>query len=66
MQFEMALKNIIANINKGEKLVSKNYNIWQTKIHYILEEQEVLKGIMTDPGEENGARNRRDQEAYRA
>ena len=41
----MASKNIIGDLNKDEKLDDKNYNIKQTKIHYILEEQEVLEAI---------------------
>nr|CAD1823418.1 unnamed protein product [Ananas comosus var. bracteatus] len=65
----MTSKNIIANLTKGEKLDGDNYNIWQTKIQYVLQEQEALEAIhhtMTDPGEGNTAQYRRDQEAYRA
>ena len=38
-----ASKNIIAELNKGEKLNGDNYEIWSLKIQYVLEEQEVLK-----------------------
>nr|CAD1844018.1 unnamed protein product [Ananas comosus var. bracteatus] len=65
----MASKNIIADLNKGKKLDGDNYNIWQTKIQYVLEEQQALETIyhtMTDPGEGNTAQHRRDQKAYRA
>ena len=41
----MASKNIIADLNKGEKLNGDNYNIWHLKIQYVLEEQEVLETI---------------------
>nr|XP_010906668.1 uncharacterized protein LOC105033512 [Elaeis guineensis] len=63
----MASKNNIADLNKGEKLDSKNYNIWRTKLYYVLEKQDVLEAInhaMTDPDEKNSAQNRKDQEAY--
>ncbi|OMP00245.1 Zinc finger, CCHC-type [Corchorus olitorius] len=36
----MAAKNIIADLNKSEKLNGDNYNIWHRKVQYILEEQE--------------------------
>ena len=41
----MASKNIIADLNKGEKLNGDNYNIWHLKIQFVLEEQEVLETI---------------------
>ena len=65
----MASKNIITDLNKGEKLDGDNYNIWQTKIQYVLEEQEALEvihHIMTHLGDRNLIQNRRNQEAYRA
>ncbi|OMO96514.1 Zinc finger, CCHC-type [Corchorus olitorius] len=38
----MAAKNIIADLNKGEKLNGDNYNIWHRKFQFILEEQEWM------------------------
>ena len=38
-----ATKNIIVELNKGEKLNGDNYEIWHRKVRYILEEQETLK-----------------------
>ena len=31
-------KNIVAELNKGEKLNGDNYEIWSLKIQYVLEE----------------------------
>ena len=45
-------KNIVAELNKGEKLNDNNYEIWSMKIQYVLEEQEaleVLKMSMLEP-----------------
>ena len=41
----MASKGIVADLNKGEKLAGENYNIWQHKIQYVLNEQEVLETL---------------------
>jgi len=38
----MASKNSIADLNKGEKLDGKNYDIWYHKVQYLLDKQEVL------------------------
>ncbi|MDD0298939.1 DUF4219 domain-containing protein [Shigella flexneri] len=69
----MASKNIIAELNKGEKLNGDNYNIWHLKIQYVLEEQEALEAInnvMEEPkvGEENvnNVQHRRDMAAFNA
>ena len=48
----MASKNIIADLNKGEKLGGDNYDIWHRKIRYVLNKQVVLDTIthsMTAP-----------------
>jgi Domain of unknown function (DUF4219) len=37
-----ASRNIVAELNKDEKLNGENYEIWAIKIQYVLEEQEVL------------------------
>ena len=42
-----ASKNIVAELNKGEKFNSDNYEIWSMKIQYVLEEQEVLEALTT-------------------
>ena len=41
----MALKGIVADLNKGEKLDGDNYDIWHRKIQYVLNEQEVLETL---------------------
>ena len=40
-----ATKGITANLNQGDKLNEKNYNVWYRKIQYILEEQYMLETI---------------------
>ena len=42
---ETATKNIVAELNKGEKLNGDNYEIWSMKIQYVLEEQEALEAL---------------------
>lgn len=51
---EMASKNVIADLNKGEKLDDKNYYLWSKKIQYLLNELDVLKTLTTtmEPPEE--------------
>jgi hypothetical protein len=47
-----ASRNIVAELNKDEKLNDKNYEIWVMKIQYVVEEQEVLTvldHILTEP-----------------
>ncbi|XP_047269149.1 uncharacterized protein LOC124898926 [Capsicum annuum] len=65
----MESKSIIADLNKGEKLNGDNYDIWNRKIRYVLEEQNALKGInhvICIPEEGNTAQHRRDLESYKA
>ena len=48
----IAPKNIVAKLNKSEKMNGDNYYIWSMKIQYVLEEQEaleVLNIVMTKP-----------------
>ena len=48
----IAPKNIVAKLNKSEKMNGDNYYIWSMKIQYVLEEQEaleVLNMVMTKP-----------------
>ena len=64
-----ATKNIIAELNKGEKLNGDNYEIWSMKIQYVLEEQEVLETLkmsMDEPEQGTTAQHRQDREAYEA
>lgn len=69
----MATKNIIAELNKGEKLNGDNYKIWHLKMQYVLEEQECLEAVnnvMYEPDAEeenvNLAQFRRDMSVYTA
>ena len=60
-------KNIVVELNKGEKLNGDNYEIWSMKIQYELEEQEALEVLqmsMTEHEQGNMAQHRRDHEAY--
>jgi len=62
-----ASKSIIADLNHGDKLSEKNYNVWHRKIKYLLEEQEMLETItqpMAKPEQENTAQHKLDMEAY--
>ena len=64
-----ATKSIIADLNQGEKLNEKNYDVWHRKIQYVLEEQDMLKTItqpMAELEQGNITQHRRDMEAYQA
>ena len=64
-----ASKNIVAELNKDLKLDDDNYEVWNMKIQYVLEEQEVLEtitAIMDEPEEGTTAQHRRNNEAYAA
>jgi hypothetical protein len=41
----MASKTVVADLNRGEKLDSKNYDIWHHKIQYLLDELEVFETL---------------------
>lgn len=61
-----ASKNIIAKLNKGEKLNGDNYEIWSMKIQFVVEKQEVLEAIdlvLKILEEGNTSQYRRDHEA---
>ena len=63
----MASKNIIAELNKGDKLNENNYDIWHKKVQYLLNEQELLDhltNIMATPEARNMAQYRCYQDAY--
>ena len=64
-----AAKNIVAELNKSEKLNGDNYEIWSMKIQYVLEEQEVLEtlnNVMVEPEQGNTTQHKRDLEDYKA
>ena len=49
-------KNIVVELNNGEKLNEDKYRIWSLKIQYILEEQEaleILNMFMVEPEQGN-------------
>uniref|UniRef100_A0A2N9EHY7 Retrotransposon Copia-like N-terminal domain-containing protein n=1 Tax=Fagus sylvatica TaxID=28930 RepID=A0A2N9EHY7_FAGSY len=65
----MASKTVVVDLNRGEKLDGKNYNIWHRKIQYLLDKLEVLETLtnsMEEPEQGNSAQNRRDLEAYQS
>ena len=62
-------KNIVVELNKGEKLNGDNYEIWSMKIQYVFEEQKVLEtlnNVMPEPDQGNTTQHRRDLKAYNA
>ena len=67
---EMAVSiSIVANLNQGDKLNDKNYDIWHCKIQYLLEEQDMLETIskpMIEPEQGTITQHRQDMETYQA
>ena len=64
-----ATKNIVAEVNKGEKLNGENYEIWNVKIQSVLEEQEALEALnqlTEEPEDGNTAQHKRDKDAFAA
>ena len=62
-----ASKSIIADLNHEDKLSEKNYDVWHSKIKYLLEEQEMLETItqpMVEPEQGNTTQHKLDMEAY--
>uniref|UniRef100_A0A1J3IMV5 Retrovirus-related Pol polyprotein from transposon TNT 1-94 n=1 Tax=Noccaea caerulescens TaxID=107243 RepID=A0A1J3IMV5_NOCCA len=62
-----ACKNIIAELNRGDKLDGDNYDIWYRKVQYVLEEQEVketLLHFMEQPEQGDTPQHVRDLETY--
>ena len=56
-----ATKSIIADLNQGEKLNEKNYDVWHRKIQYVLKEQDMLKTFthpMAESEQVNNAQHR--------
>ena len=65
----MASKTVATDLNRGEKLDGKNYDIWHCKIQCLLDELEVLETLtnsMEEPEQGNSAQNCRDLEAYQS
>ncbi|GAV71141.1 UBN2_3 domain-containing protein [Cephalotus follicularis] len=65
----VATKNIIAYLNKGEKLTGINYDIWHKKITFLPNEQELYEHLttaVTRPPEGNTAQHCRDLEIFDA
>ena len=63
----MASKNIIAELNKDDKLDGDNYDIWHCKVQCILKEQDVLETLnhmMVEPKYGNTQQRKRDHEAF--
>ncbi|KAL7225170.1 hypothetical protein ACSBR1_020535 [Camellia fascicularis] len=63
----MFSKNIIDEVNKGDKLDGNNYDIWHMKVHYLLNVQELfdhLTNIVAIPEAGNTIQHRRDQDTY--
>ena len=47
-----ATRSIVADLNQGDKLNDKNYEVWHHKIQYLLEEQdmlEIISQLMVEP-----------------
>ena len=64
-----ATRSIVADLNQGDKLNDKNYDVWHRKIQYLLEEQDMLETIMqpmVEPEYGTTAQHRRDMESYQA
>ena len=54
-------KSIIVDLNQGDKLNDKNYDVWHRKIQYLLEEQDVVETItqlMVEPEHGNTTQHR--------
>ncbi|GAV65564.1 UBN2_3 domain-containing protein [Cephalotus follicularis] len=63
----MDTKNIIADLNKGEKLTDTNYDIWHKKLTFLLNEQELYEHLTTTmirPPEGNTTQHRPDLEEF--
>ena len=61
--------NIVAELNKGEKLNGDNYDIWYRKIQCIFKGQENLKTLnntLVEPEQGNTIQHRRDLDVYQA
>ena len=65
----VVIRSIVIDLNQGDKLNDKNYDVWHREIQYLLEEQDMLETIMqsmVEPEHGTTAQHRRDMEAYQA
>ena len=65
----IATKNIVAELNKGEKLNGDNFDVWHRRVQYILEEQEYLETLhhtMSEPEYGDTPHHQKNLEAYQA
>ena len=54
-------KSIIVDLNQGDKLNDKNYDVWHRKIQYLLKEQDMVETItqlMVEPEHGNTTQHR--------
>ena len=64
-----ATKNIVAGLNKAEKLNGDNYDIWHRKVQYTFIEQKTFETIINTIVEHvagTTTQHRNDLEAYQA
>ena len=64
-----ATRSIVADLNQGDKLNDKNYDVWHYKIQLLLEEQDMLEITMqpmVEPEHGTTAQHRQDMKAYQA
>lgn len=57
-------KSIVVDLNKDEKLIGDNYNIWHHKVQLVLDEQEVLEVLNLTINPSNPNSSRREIELY--
>ena len=63
----IATKNIVAELNKWEKLNGDNFDVWHRRVQYILEEQEYLEALhytMSEPEYRDTPHHQKNLEAY--
>ena len=64
-----ATRSIVADLNQGDKLNDKNYDVWHYKIQLLLEEQDMLEITMqpmVEPEHGTTAQHMQDMKAYQA
>ena len=65
----VATRSIVADLNQGDKLTEKNYDVGHHKIQYLLEEKDTLETISqprVEPKHGTTAQHIQDMEAYQA
>ena len=64
-----ATRSLVADLNYGDKLNDKNYDVWHRKIQYLLEEQdmlEIISQLMVELEHGMTAQRKRDMEVNQA